>query len=166
MDGTKYTTDFVCQSKDGKYSVFECVYRKQLDKPKMINEAGQLVGRPTITVCVDAYSGLCCGYSLGWEGGNFALRNLMQNIISDKVAYCRGFGIEISEADWNCKGCLPGKFITDKGSEYASENFSQLTELGIVIENLQAYRAECVFRLNGTACTLQREGCPLQTGSF
>ena len=24
----------------------------------------------------------------------------------------------------------------------------------------------CVFRLNGTACTLQREGCPLQTGSF
>lgn len=32
VDGTKYTTDFVCQSKDGKYSVFECVYRKQLDK--------------------------------------------------------------------------------------------------------------------------------------
>ena len=23
-----------------------------------------------------------------------------------------------------------------------------------------------VFRLNGTACTLQLEGCPLQTGSF
>lgn len=36
VDGTKYTTDFVCQSKDGKYSVFECVYRKQLDKPKMM----------------------------------------------------------------------------------------------------------------------------------
>lgn len=34
--GTRYTTDFVCQSKDGKYSVFECVYRKQLDKPKMV----------------------------------------------------------------------------------------------------------------------------------
>ena len=63
----------------------------------LINEAGQLVGRPTITVCVDAYSGLCCGYSLGWEGGNFALRNLMQNIISDKVAYCRGLGIEIMD---------------------------------------------------------------------
>ena len=36
VDGTKYTTDFVCRSKDGKYSVFECVYRKQLDKPKMM----------------------------------------------------------------------------------------------------------------------------------
>ena len=36
VDGTQYTTDFVCQSKDEKYSVFECVYRKQLDKPKMM----------------------------------------------------------------------------------------------------------------------------------
>ena len=36
IDAVKYTTDFVCQSKDGKYSVFECVYRKQLDKPKMM----------------------------------------------------------------------------------------------------------------------------------
>ena len=36
VDGTRYTTDFVCQSKDGKYSVFECVYCKQLDKPKMM----------------------------------------------------------------------------------------------------------------------------------
>lgn len=121
----------------------------------LINETGQLVGRPTITVCVDAYSGLCCGYSLGWEGGNFALRNLMQNIISDKVAYCRSFGIEISEADWNCKGCLPGKCITDKGSEYASENFSQLTELGIVIENLQAYRAELKGPVEQFFCCIQ-----------
>lgn len=36
IDAVKYTTDFVCQSKDEKYSVFECVYRKQLDKPKMM----------------------------------------------------------------------------------------------------------------------------------
>ena len=36
VDGTRYTTDFVCESKDGKYSVLECVYRKQLDKPKMM----------------------------------------------------------------------------------------------------------------------------------
>ena len=36
VDGTRYTTDFVCQAKDEKYSVFECVYCKQLDKPKMM----------------------------------------------------------------------------------------------------------------------------------
>ena len=32
--------------------------------------------------------------------------------------------------------------------------------------NVSLYVLTCVFRLNGTACTLQREGCPLQTGSF
>lgn len=36
----------------------------------LVNEAGQLVGRPIITACLDAYSGLCCGYSLGWEGAH------------------------------------------------------------------------------------------------
>ena len=34
VDGTKYTTDFVCCDKDGASNAFECVYRKQMDKPK------------------------------------------------------------------------------------------------------------------------------------
>ena len=36
----------------------------------------------------------------------------------------------------------------------------------ISLKREDAARLECIFRLNGTACTLQREGCPLQTGSF
>ena len=28
---------------------------------------GDVIGRPVLTACVDAYSGLCCGYSLSWE---------------------------------------------------------------------------------------------------
>lgn len=107
----------------------------------LINEAGQIVGRPILTACIDAYSGLCCGYSLGWEGGTYSLRNLMMNVISDKVEHCKMFGIEISEADWNCKS-LPAKLITDMGSEYVGENFSQLAELGITITNLPPYRPE------------------------
>ena len=35
----------------------------------LVNETGDLIGRPIMTACVDAYSGLCCGYSLTWEGG-------------------------------------------------------------------------------------------------
>lgn len=34
----------------------------------LVNESGNLVGRPILTACIDAYSGLCCGYSLSWEG--------------------------------------------------------------------------------------------------
>ena len=36
LDGIKYTSDFLCKDKKGTYSVFECVWRKQLDKPKMM----------------------------------------------------------------------------------------------------------------------------------
>lgn len=107
----------------------------------LVNDSGQIVGRPILTACIDAYSGLCCGYSLGWEGGTYSLNQLMVNIVKDKKAHCRALGIEIDEVDWNCKS-LPAKMITDMGKEYAGENFSQLTELGITITNLPPYRPE------------------------
>lgn len=107
----------------------------------LINEAGGIVGRPILTACVDAYSGLCCGYSLSWEGGVYSLRNLMLNVITDKVEHCRSFGIEIDREDWNCSKLL-GKFVTDMGSEYKSGNFEQITDLGVQIINLPSYRPE------------------------
>lgn len=107
----------------------------------LVNDSGQIVGRPILTACIDAYSGLCCGYSLGWEGGTYSLNQLMVNIVKDKKSHCRALGIDINEADWNCKS-LPAKFLTDMGKEYAGENFSQLTELGITITNLPPYRPE------------------------
>ena len=45
------------------------------------------------------------------------------------------------------------------------ENRALYNELFIDDKVARVYM-DCVFRLNGTACTLQREGCPLQTGSF
>lgn len=107
----------------------------------LVNESGHLVGRPILTACVDAYSGLCCGYSLTWEGGVYSLRNLMTNIIADKKEHCSRFGIGISESDWSAKE-IPGKLITDKGAEYITDTFSQLAELGVTLTNLPAYRPE------------------------
>lgn len=80
-------------------------------------------------------------YSLGWQGGTYSLRGLMLNVVADKVAHCRKHGIDIIEKEWNCKE-LPGILVTDKGSEYASENFEQLTDMGVSIINLLAYRPE------------------------
>ncbi len=107
----------------------------------LINEEGNLVGRPILTACIDAYSGLCCGYSLSWEGGVYSLRGLMLNIIADKVVWCKRFGISIQKEDWDCD-MLPGTFVTDMGSEYKSENFEQITELGVTVVNLPSYRPE------------------------
>ena len=107
----------------------------------LVNDRGELIGRPVLTACIDAYSSLCCGYSLGWEGGTYSLRGLMLNVVTDKVAHCRKHGIDITEKEWDCKE-LPGTLVTDKGSEYASENFEQLTDMGVSIINLPSYRPE------------------------
>ena len=107
----------------------------------LINDSGQVIGRPVLTACIDAYSSVCCGYSLGWEGGTYSLRGLMLNVVADKVEHCLRHGIAIDATDWDCKA-LPGTLVTDKGTEYASENFEQLTDFGITIINLPAYRPE------------------------
>lgn len=108
----------------------------------LINDAKELVGRPQLCACIDAYSGLCMGYSLDWEGGAYALRNLMMNVVSDKVEYCSRFGISITQDDWDCKQTLPAQFITDMGREYKGANFEQITELGCRITNLDPYRPD------------------------
>ena len=107
----------------------------------LVNESGNLVGRPILTACVDAYSGLCCGYALSWEGGVYSLKRLLINVIADKVEWCRRFGIHIAQEEWNCHQ-LPAVLITDMGSEYKSANFEQIAELGITLINLPPYRPE------------------------
>ena len=108
----------------------------------LVDDVGNLVGRPILTACVDAYSGLCCGYSLSWEGGVYSLRGLMSNVLADKVRLCSQFGISIEPDKWACGGVLPSILVTDMGSEYKSENFEQIAELGVTIINLPAYRPE------------------------
>ena len=107
----------------------------------LCNEAGQNIGRPILTACIDAYSGMCLGYSLTLEGGMYSLRDLMLNIIMNKQELCENKGILINEEEWNVRE-LPYKFITDKGSEYKGENFENLTELGITVVNLPPYRPD------------------------
>ena len=107
----------------------------------LVNEAGGIVGRPILTACVDAYSGLCCGYSLSWEGGVYSLRNLMTNVIADKTELCRKHGISINPLQWNCD-MLPATLVTDMGKEYVSNTFEQIADLGVTIVNLQPYRPE------------------------
>lgn len=107
----------------------------------LVNEEGQLIGRPILTACVDAYSSLCLGYSLSWEGGVYSLKLLMDNIISDKVEHCKSFGVLVSKTDWNCS-YLPSTFLTDKGKEYTAYILEQLIELGVRIINLPPYRPD------------------------
>lgn len=107
----------------------------------LVDERGEIVGRPLLTACIDTYSSLCCGYALSWEGGVYSLQNLMLNVVADKKEHCQRFGIYLEEGQWEANQMM-GHFVTDMGTEYTSETFSQLSELGIKITNLPPYRPE------------------------
>lgn len=107
----------------------------------LVDDAGQVAGRPILAACVDGYSSMCMGYSLGFEGGMASLRKLMQNVIADKAEWCSRFGVKIEKGDWDCSA-LPHKLITDRGAEYVSDEFSQLADLGVELVNLPPYRPD------------------------
>lgn len=107
----------------------------------LINDAKEIIGRPILTVCIDAYSSLCCGYALTLEGGIYSIRQLMSNVVSDKQEWCKEHNISIQKEEWNSSKC-PGILVTDQGTEYTSSTFEQLAELGIKIVNLPVYRPE------------------------
>lgn len=108
----------------------------------LVDDAGNLVGRPVLTIVTDAYSnGFVMGYSLTWEGGTYSLRDLMLNVIDDKVEWCKKFGIIIKKEQWASEK-LPGVIVSDMGSEYQSMTFSQITELGVTLINLPPLRPE------------------------
>lgn len=112
----------------------------------LINTDGNIIGRPILTVCIDAYCGLCYGYNLSWKGGIHSISGLMENIVSDKHVLCKKFSIDIGKHEW-INRLIPGTMVTDKGKEYVSASFEQLTELGIKIINLPAYRPELKGRV-------------------
>ena len=107
----------------------------------LVNESGQLVGRPVLVIACDANTSLCLGYSLLWEGGTYSLQTLMLNILEDKVDLCERMGIRITPEQWAVNQ-LPAVMVTDGGSEYKGQTFEQIAELGVTLVNLPSYRPE------------------------
>ena len=107
----------------------------------LVNDKGQLIGRPVLVVACDANTSMCLGYSLSWQGGTYSLQNLMLNILEDKVALCERMGIHITVDQWAVYQ-LPGIMVTDGGSEYKGKTFEQIAELGVSLIHLPPYRPE------------------------
>ena len=100
------------------------------------------IGRPVIYTMVDAYSRLITGVYVGLEGGQYALRLLLQNTFTDKVSFCHQHWIDIDPQDWPSHH-LPTKIVTDRGSEFVAGTLENLCEsYHIEIENLPAYRPD------------------------
>lgn len=122
------------------------------------------IGRPIIYTMVDAFSNLITGVYVGLEGGQYALRLLMQNTCADKVSVCHKYGIEITSQDWPSHH-LPAKIITDRGTEFLSGPLENLCECyHIEIENLPSYRPDLKGPVEKLFDLVQRAYKPLLKG--
>ncbi|WP_286161359.1 Mu transposase C-terminal domain-containing protein [Clostridium sp. KNHs214] len=102
----------------------------------------RVIGRPVIYAIIDAFSRLITGIYVGLEGPSWiGAMMALDNMITDKVEFCRKYNIEILEEQWPSKH-LPEIIIADRGEfeGYSVENL--INNLNIKIENTSPYRGD------------------------
>jgi hypothetical protein len=101
-----------------------------------------IIGRPVLYFIIDAFSRMVVGMSVGLEGPSWSgLAAAITNMAADKVAFCKQYGVEISESDWPCRH-IPASLLGDRG-ELMSKNADNLVNMfGIRIVNAPPYRAD------------------------
>jgi hypothetical protein len=101
-----------------------------------------LIGRPVLYVIVDVFSRMVVGFYLGlegpsWEGARLALCNAFTN----KVDFCRQFGVEITQEMWPCHH-LPHKLLCDNGEMKSLASDALADRLGIKVQNAAVRRPD------------------------
>ena len=102
----------------------------------------RVIGRPVIYAIIDVFSRMVTGIYVGLEGPSWiGAMMALDNMIEDKVEYCKKYDIEITEEQWPCKH-LPEIIIADRGEfeGYSVENL--INNLNIKIENTSPYRGD------------------------
>ncbi|MBE6051574.1 MAG: transposase [Clostridium sp.] len=102
----------------------------------------RVIGRPVVYAIIDVFSRMIIGIYVGLEGPSWiGAMMALDNMIADKVEYCREYGIEISEEQWPCRH-LPEIIIADRG-EFEGYNVENLiNNLNVKIENTSPYRGD------------------------
>lgn len=102
----------------------------------------RIIGRPIIYIIIDVFSRLVVGMAVCLDAPSWrAVMQALENMVSNKVNYCREYGYTITEADWPSHQ-LPKSIIADRG-ELLSKNSDALGEkLGIKVINTPPYRPD------------------------
>ncbi|MGY5237986.1 Mu transposase C-terminal domain-containing protein [Clostridium tertium] len=102
----------------------------------------RIIGRPVVYAIIDVFSRLITGIYIGLEGPSWmGAMMALDNMVEDKVEYCKKYDIEIEEEQWPSKH-LPEIIIADRGEfeGYSVENL--INNLNIKIENTSPYRGD------------------------
>ena len=119
------------------------------------NFPGQIIGRPVIFLIKDAYSRIITGMHVTLDNASWNQALLaIKNSAEDKVAFCRRFGVEITEEQWPCHH-LPSVLIADNGEVGGKGVESLISELGIMVENCPPYRGDLKGIIEHAFCLAQ-----------
>lgn len=105
-------------------------------------DRNRIIGRPVVYALIDVFSRLVTGIYAGLEGPSWiGAMMALDNILADKVEFCKSYGINITEEKWPAKH-LPDIILADRGEfeGYSVENL--INNLNIKIENTAPYRGD------------------------
>ncbi|WML36203.1 Mu transposase C-terminal domain-containing protein [Clostridium sp. OS1-26] len=102
----------------------------------------RIIGRPIVYAIIDVYSRLITGIYVGLEGPSWlGAMMALDNMLADKVEFCKRYGIEITESQWPAKH-LPDIIIADRGEFEGYLPESLINNLNVKVENTSPYRGD------------------------
>jgi len=102
----------------------------------------RILGRPVIYIIVDIFSDLIVGMSVSLEGPSRQGAMLaLENMAHDKVAYCREYGVDITEDAWPSHH-LPKTIVANRSDLLLKNADALVNALDIEISNAQPCRLD------------------------
>ncbi|MEH7299916.1 Mu transposase C-terminal domain-containing protein [Neobacillus drentensis] len=100
-----------------------------------------IIGTPTLYIVKDVYSRMIAGFHASLSpASKIELMVAMINAASDKVEFCKQYGINIDESDWPCKN-LPVYLAGDRG-ELKGKWAENLVNIKVDVDNAPSYRGD------------------------
>ena len=123
-----------------------------------------IVGRPVIYFVIDVFSRMITGLYVGFENASYpaALQALAVSM-TDKVQFCKEYGIDISEEEWPSVG-LPDAILADRGELLGHQIESLEACFSIRIENTPPYRGDAKGIVERHFRTIQAKFKPFAPG--
>ena len=101
-----------------------------------------IICRPVVYVVIDVFSRMVVGIYVGLEGPSWiGAMMALSNAASDKVAFCKEYGVEITDEQWPCHH-IPDAILGDRGELIGMSVETLIPNLGVRIENAAPYRAD------------------------
>lgn len=101
-----------------------------------------IIGRPVVYFVMDVFSRMITGVYCGLEGPSWiGAMMALSNAASDKVAFCKEYGIDISKDEWDT-AYLPEAILGDRGELEGKNAESLISSLKIRVENTAPFRGD------------------------